>query len=62
MSHPELNEAPALDAPFPDELGAEYALIRQELHHLNVMGGCCGTERRHVEAIAKACMPLFGAD
>jgi methionine synthase I (cobalamin-dependent) len=28
---------------------------------LNVMGGCCGTDHRHVEQIAAACRPLFGA-
>jgi S-methylmethionine-dependent homocysteine/selenocysteine methylase len=56
MSHAELNDAPALDEGFPDELGAEYAHLKRALRNLNVMGGCCGTDHRHVEAIARACI------
>jgi homocysteine S-methyltransferase len=60
MSHAELNEAPELDAGSPPELGREYAGLRsKQLKHLNVMGGCCGTDHRHVEHIALACLPLF---
>ena len=60
-SHAELNEATALDSGDPEELGAQYAQLRQRLPHINVMGGCCGTDHRHVEQIAKACKPLFRA-
>jgi S-methylmethionine-dependent homocysteine/selenocysteine methylase len=60
MSHAELDVAPELDAGVPSELGQEYAELRnQQLKHLNVMGGCCGTDHRHVERIATACLPLF---
>ena len=60
MSHAELNEAPELDAGNPTELGREYAALRkQRLKFLNVMGGCCGTDHRHVEQIASACVPHF---
>ena len=60
MSHAELDVAPKLDAGVPSELGQEYAGLRnQQLKHLNVMGGCCGTDHRHVEHIASACLPLF---
>ena len=60
MSHAELDVAPELDAGVPSELGQEYAGLRnQQLKHLNVMGGCCGTDHRHVEHIASACLPLF---
>lgn len=59
-SHAELNESPELDIGNPAELGAQYARLRQrELPQLNVMGGCCGTDYRHVERIAAACAPLF---
>ena len=59
-SHAELDEASDLDAGNPTELGREYAELRKErLKHLNVMGGCCGTDHRHVEQIASACLPLF---
>jgi len=60
MSHAELNDAPELDPGNPVELGAEYAALRKSsLKSLNVMGGCCGTDHRHVGAIAAACGPLF---
>jgi S-methylmethionine-dependent homocysteine/selenocysteine methylase len=60
MSHAELNEAPEIDAGNPTELGQEYAALRkQRLRQLNVMGGCCGTNHRHIEQITLACLPLF---
>ena len=59
MSHAELNESPTLDIGDPAELGAQYAALRRRLPQLNVMGGCCGTDHRHVERIAAACAPLF---
>ncbi len=60
MSHAELNEAPELDAGMPYDLGQEYARLKnQKLRGLNVMGGCCGTDERHIEQIALACLPHF---
>lgn len=60
MSHAELNECSELDAGNPAQLGREYAdLKQQQLRQLNVMGGCCGTDHRHVEQLALACLPLF---
>lgn len=60
MSHAELNEASELDAGNPIELGRAYAALRMhKLKRLNVMGGCCGTDHRHVEQIASACLPTF---
>jgi S-methylmethionine-dependent homocysteine/selenocysteine methylase len=56
MSHAELNEAPALDAGHPQELGSQYGALKARLPWLNVMGGCCGTDHRHVREIAKACL------
>ena len=58
-SHTELNESPELDIGNPVELGAEHAELKKRLPDLNVMGGCCGTDHRHVEQIAAACSPLF---
>lgn len=60
MSHAQLNEAPELDAGNATEFGQEYADLKKRLPQLNVMGGCCGTDHRHVEQIAAACLPLFG--
>jgi S-methylmethionine-dependent homocysteine/selenocysteine methylase len=58
-SHAELNESPELDIGNPVELGVEHAQLKKRFRDLNVMGGCCGTDHRHVEQIAKACSPLF---
>ena len=60
MTHAELNEAPELDDGNPVELAADYArLVTGPLRDLSVLGGCCGTDHRHLEAIAAACTPLF---
>ncbi len=60
MSHAELNEATELDPGDPVELGHVYAsLLRGGLGQLHVFGGCCGTDLRHVEQIATACLPAF---
>jgi S-methylmethionine-dependent homocysteine/selenocysteine methylase len=56
-SHAELNEAPDLDAGDPVELGGEYGAMVRRLPHLNVLGGCCGTDHRHIERICAACKP-----
>src|SRR5687768_13687663 len=58
-SHVELNESPDLDIGDPVELGMQHAELKRRLSQLNVMGGCCGTDHRHVEQIAAACSPLF---
>lgn len=57
-SHAELNESTYLDIGDPLALGASYAELRQRLPQLTVLGGCCGTDHRHVEAIAAACAPV----
>lgn len=54
-SHAELNDACELDAGDPIALGAHYATLRARHPRLTVMGGCCGTDTRHIEEIAKAC-------
>jgi S-methylmethionine-dependent homocysteine/selenocysteine methylase len=59
QSHAELNDATTLDIGDPAELGREYAELKRRLQRLNVLGGCCGTDHRHVEQIATACVPLF---
>ena len=50
-SHAELDEAEELDNGDPAELGAEYAELEPHLPGLRVVGGCCGTDQRHVESI-----------
>ena len=58
-SHAELNESPELDTGNPAEFGVQHAQLKSRLPQLNVMGGCCGTDHRHIEGIAAACAPLF---
>jgi len=53
-SHAELDEAEALDAGDPDELGRLYAQLYARLPWLNVFGACCGGDLRHVTRIAQA--------
>ena len=55
MSHAELDEAPELDAGDPEELGRDYRALVRLLPNLRVLGGCCGTDHRHIEAISHAC-------
>lgn len=57
-SHAELDQATDLDAGNPVELGRQYADLRRKLRHVTVLGGCCGTDFRHVEQICFACEPV----
>jgi homocysteine S-methyltransferase len=50
-SHAELDASTELDIGNPPELGQQYRVLRDRLPHLTVVGGCCGTDQRHVEAI-----------
>lgn len=56
-SHAELDEAASLDAGDPEDLGAHYAALHNSLPSLTVLGGCCGTDVRHLRAIAAALSP-----
>jgi S-methylmethionine-dependent homocysteine/selenocysteine methylase len=58
-SHAELDEAPELDEGNPVEFGLQYAKLKCRFKHLNVLGGCCGTDHRHIHEIGKACASLF---
>lgn len=54
MSHAELDESEELDDGNPEELGQQYRQLLDRLSHLTVLGGCCGTDYRHVEQICNA--------
>jgi S-methylmethionine-dependent homocysteine/selenocysteine methylase len=58
-SHAELDGAEELDDGNPVELASQYHQLRSRLSNLNVLGGCCGTDHRHVEEICKACVSFF---
>ena len=53
-SHAELDEATELDDGDPVEFGNLYLELRKSLRNLKVVGGCCGTDHRHVEEACKA--------
>lgn len=55
LSHAELDAMTELDAGDAEALAADYAALRRRLPQLNIFGGCCGTDVRHVAAIAIAC-------
>ena len=56
LSHAELDEAEELDEGNPVELGSQYLALFRKLPGLRVLGGCCGTDHRHIEAIAESCL------
>jgi S-methylmethionine-dependent homocysteine/selenocysteine methylase len=53
-SHAELDEMDGLDAGDPEELGRLYAELKPHLSAVGVLGGCCGTDSRHVGCIGEA--------
>jgi S-methylmethionine-dependent homocysteine/selenocysteine methylase len=53
-SHAELDASTELDIGNPAELGQQYRSLRQRLPKLSVVGGCCGTDHRHVESVCLA--------
>lgn len=55
-SHAELDAATELDIGNPKALGNSYRRLRAYSPTLNVLGGCCGTDLRHLRAIRDACM------
>jgi S-methylmethionine-dependent homocysteine/selenocysteine methylase len=55
-SHDELDAATELDAGDPHQLASEYATLVARFPQLTILGGCCGTDARHVEQIAHMCI------
>ncbi len=53
-SHAELDESETLDDGDPVELGGQYKAIKAKMPWLNIVGGCCGSDLRHVTQIARA--------
>lgn len=53
-SHAELDVMTELDAGDPADLAGHYCRLRTPLPQLNILGGCCGTDHRHVAAICNA--------
>ncbi|GHF52390.1 S-methylmethionine-dependent homocysteine/selenocysteine methylase [Deinococcus metalli] len=55
-SHEELNAMTELDDGDPTELGQLYRALLETQPQITVLGGCCGTDLRHVTAVARACL------
>jgi S-methylmethionine-dependent homocysteine/selenocysteine methylase len=53
-SHAELDESEELDEGDIDDLALQHRALRERLPWLKVLGGCCGTDHRHVDAIGTA--------
>jgi homocysteine S-methyltransferase len=54
-SHQELDESETLDSGDPGDLGRRYVDLRRSFPGMRILGGCCGTDHRHVAAICEAC-------
>jgi homocysteine S-methyltransferase len=52
LSPEELNESVALIEEAPEVFGNSVAALREELG-MKVLGGCCGTDERHIESLAR---------
>jgi homocysteine S-methyltransferase len=57
-SHAELDESAELDTGNPAELARDYLRLHAQHPAITIVGGCCGTDARHVQAIAAAFAPL----
>jgi homocysteine S-methyltransferase len=53
-SHAEIDESDELDEGDPLELAASYRELTARLPRLSILGGCCGTDHRHIDAICAA--------
>ena len=54
LSHAELDEAEFLDEGDPRALATDHAALKDLLPNVEVLGGCCGTDSRHVKEIVAA--------
>ena len=59
LSHAELDDCEELDEGNPQELGRQYGQLMANMPWLNVFGGCCGTDLRHVSQIAHTVRERF---
>jgi homocysteine S-methyltransferase len=52
LSHAELDEATELDAGDPEAFAEDYSTICGRHPWINILGGCCGTDERHIRAVS----------
>jgi len=55
-SHAELDASPEIDIGDIAELAEEHAELLPSLPNLQLIGGCCGTDHRHIAAISSRCL------
>lgn len=53
LSHAELDGAETLDAGDPDEFGRLNTALAAMLPNIRVLGGCCGTDHRHIQCVSR---------
>jgi homocysteine S-methyltransferase len=55
-SHAELDESETLDIGDPADLARRYKRLLDLMPTIRVIGGCCGTDHRHISAISEHCL------
>ncbi len=60
-SHAELDESDTLDVGDWHDLAQRYSQLLPLLPNVRVIGGCCGTDHRHIGAISQHCFPSVAA-
>lgn len=53
LSHAELDNSTTLDDGDPELFGREHRNLCEQYPHITILGGCCGTDTRHVRAVAE---------
>jgi S-methylmethionine-dependent homocysteine/selenocysteine methylase len=54
QSHAELDESERLDDGDPQEFASLHRQLLERFPQVNVVGGCCGTDQRHIQALSMA--------
>lgn len=60
-SHAELDNSDTLDIGDPEDLARRYRRLLELMPGIRVIGGCCGTDHRHIAAVCDHCGPLLAA-
>ncbi|MBX3571434.1 MAG: homocysteine S-methyltransferase family protein [Mesorhizobium sp.] len=60
-SHAELDSSDTLDIGDIADLGRRYRSLTRAFPSMRILGGCCGTDHRHLAAICEACVPTAAA-
>jgi homocysteine S-methyltransferase len=56
-SHAELDQSTELDIGDVIDFGRRYAALKKICPAIRVLGGCCGTDHRHIESVCDSCPP-----